>query len=180
MLETQVKTAKKMLYASIGMPVVATKKAREMADKATDFSTKMVSEARDQYDELAKEGEKATKELRNGSMVEELQERLDLDNIQTQVEKLRDQLESALVNWRESFAPAAPAKPATAAKKPVAKATVKKAPAKKPAAKATVKKAPAKKAPAKKPAAKATVKKAPAKKATTTRTRKPATAAAKK
>ena len=180
MLETQVKTAKKMLYAGIGMPVVATKKAREVADKAMDLSTKMVGDARDQYEEFAKEGEKVTKDLRNGSMVEELQERLDLDNIQTQVEKLRDQLESALVNWRESFSPSAStAKPvavAPAKKAPVKKAAVKKAPVKKaPVKKAAVKKAPVKKAPVKK----AAVRK-PAAKATTTRTRKPATAAAKK
>jgi hypothetical protein len=183
MLETQVKTAKKMLYAGIGMPVVATKKAREVADKAMDLSTKMVGEARDQYEEFAKEGEKVTKDLRNGAMVEELQERLDLDNIQTQVEKLRDQLESALVNWRESFSPSAADKPvAKAPVKPAVKATtVKKAPARKPAAKkpvakaTTAKKAPAKKAPVKKAAAKK-----PAAKATTTRTRKPAAAAAKK
>jgi polyhydroxyalkanoate synthesis regulator phasin len=174
MFEKPVKVAKKMLFAGIGVPVVATKKVRELTDKATEYGTKKMGEARDQYDEFAKEGEKATKDLRSGAMVEELQERLDLDNIQTQVEKLRDQLESALVNWRESFTPAAEAaKPVTAeVKAPAAK----KAPARKaPAAK----KAPAKKAPAKRPAAKATAKKAPAKKTTTARTRKPATAAKK-
>ena len=148
-------TAKKAFYAMVGAPVVAQK-------RLTDASGKMVDGAKREFDKWAKEGEKVATEVRKNDVVEEISSRMDVDQIQGQVEKLRDQLETALTNWRENFRPeskSAPAAKPAAKKAPATKATAKKAPAKKPATKATAKKAPAKKA----PATKATAKKAPAK-----------------
>ncbi len=162
MLENQLELAKKTMYASLGAPVVATRVAKDISSKAVERYGKLTDKAEKQFDVFAEEGEKLTKKLQSGDVVEEIQSRVDLEKVQDRVEKLRDQLEGALQSWRESFTPAEP-KPAaksvpvegasktTAAKKPAAR----KAPAKTTAAK----KAPAKTTAAKRPAAK----KAPAK-----------------
>ncbi len=148
-------------YALLGAPVWAAKKLGEMTSDLGDATKR-------EFDEWVKEGEKLAKRLSDANMVDELSERMDLDQIQDQVEKLRDQLESVLGNWRDSFkAEAKPAakKPAAAAKKPAAKKPATKTPA-------------AKKPAAKKPAAR----KPAAKKTTTARkpaAKKPATAAKK-
>lgn len=140
------KEGKKAAYALIGAPVWAAKKITEMTADVGDVT-------RREFEVWVKEGEKLAKKLSDAKMVEELGERMDLDQIQDQVEKLRDQLEGVLGNWRDSFrtevAPAAkPAAKAPATRKPAAKKpAAKKAPAKKPAAK---------KPAAKKPAAKKT------------------------
>ena len=117
-------------YALIGAPVWAAKKVTEMTTDLGDAT-------RREYDAWVKEGEELAKKLSDRKMVEEISERVDLDQIQDQVEKLRDQLESVLGNWRESFRADKPAaKKAAPAKKPAAKkpAAKKAAPAKKPAA----------------------------------------------
>jgi hypothetical protein len=121
-------------YALIGAPVWAAKKVTEMTTDLGDAT-------RREYDVWVKEGEELAKKLSDRKMVEEISERVDLDQIQDQVEKLRDQLEGVLGNWRESFR----------ADKPEDKPAAKKPAARKPAAKKT---APAKKPAAKKPAAK--------------------------
>jgi len=124
-------------YALIGAPVWAAKKVTEMTSDLGDAT-------RREYDVWVKEGEELAKKLSDRKMVEELSEKVDLDQIQDQVEKLRDQLETVLGNWRESFRAEKPeAKPA--AKKPAAKKT---APAKKPAAKKPATRKPAAKKPA--------------------------------
>ncbi len=139
--------AKKAAFVVVGAPVVVGRKIK-------DFSTKMMTDAQEQLDEYAVEGEKVTKQLKDRNVVEEIEQRMSIDKVQDRVEQLRDQLETTLTNWRESFAPEvekAKEEPKPAAKKPAAK----KPAAKKPAAKATTKKAPATKKPAaKKPAAK--------------------------
>lgn len=133
---------KKAAYALIGAPVWAAKKITEMTTDVGDATKR-------EFDAWVEEGEKLAKRLSDKNMVEELSERMDLDQIQDQVEKLRDQLEGVLGNWRDSFR--ADAKPAP---KPAAKAPAKKAPAKKPAARKPAAKKPAAKKPAaKKPAA---------------------------
>ena len=144
-------------FAMMGAPFV-------MGRQVKDVGSKLVDGAQTQIDEYATEGEKLTKQLKDRNVVEEIEHRIHIDKVQDRVEQLRDQLESTLNNWRESFTPVEE----TPAKKPAAK----KAPAK-PAAKGTsakeaaAKKAPAKKAAAKKaPAKKAPAKKAPAKKET--------------
>ncbi len=111
--------AQKTAYAVIGAPKVATKRVAE-------YSTKMSDTARKEFDAWVTEGEKITAHLRDGSTLEELRERMDFDQLQGRVEKLRDQLEEVLANWRETFTPeetkdvAKPA-PKPAAKKPAAK-----------------------------------------------------------
>jgi hypothetical protein len=120
-------------YALIGAPVWAAKRVTEMTTDLGDAT-------RREYEVWIKEGEELAKKLSDRKMVEEISERVDLDQIQDQVEKLRDQLETVLGNWRESFRADKPeAKPAAkpAAKKPAAKKTAAKktSPAKKPAAK---------------------------------------------
>ncbi len=109
--------------------------------------------------------------------VDTVEEKIDVDQLQHQVAKLRDQMEHVLVSWKDSFRPSAtmteveveatpPVKKAAPKKTPVKKATTtKKAAAKK----TTPKKAPVKKASTAKKATpkKAAVKKTPATKATT-------------
>ena len=150
-------SVQKTAYAVVGAPAVTTK-------RFMDYGSKLSDTARKEFEAWVEEGEKLTSQVRDRATIEDLRERVDFDQLQDRVEKLRDQLEDVLVNWRESFMPE-PAKEAEE-KAPAAK----KAPAKKPAAKKpAAKKAPAaaKKAPAKKPAAKkapTATKKAPAKK----------------
>ena len=138
-IKSQKELAKRTFYAGIGAPVVAGRMAKDYAEWLAARGSKYSKKAQEQFEELSKEGQKVTKQLRDADVVEELQSRVDFDKVQDRVEKMRDQLEGALESWRESFTPAA--KPA-AATKPVA---AKKAPASKPAAKTTAKKAPAKK-----------------------------------
>ena len=145
------KDGKNAAYALIGAPVWAAKKLSEMTADLGDAT-------RREFDEWVKEGENLAKKLSDSNMVDELSERMDLDQIQEQVEKLRDQLESVLGNWRESFKAETksadkPAAKAPAAKKPAARKPAAKKPAttaaKKPAAKKTTT---ARKPAAKKPA----------------------------
>ena len=191
MFETQRKAVVKVVHSTLGAPVVARRIAEEYYGKATEYADKLVEHAQARYDESATEGEKIAKRFQDGAVVDEIQQRVDMDKVQDRVGKLRDQLEAALDSWRENFTPgevkAEPKKVEVESAKPAAKkAPAKKAPAKKtaaakkPAAKTTAtKKAPAKKAPAKKTtAAKSTAAKKPAAKKTTT-TRKPATTAKK-
>ncbi|MGI9586208.1 MAG: hypothetical protein ACR2N7_11530, partial [Acidimicrobiia bacterium] len=106
--------------------------------------------------------------------VDTVQDKIDVDQIQDQVSKMRHQMENVMSTWKDSFRPstsdttvkAAPAKKATATKTTVKTAPAKKAPAKKATAtKTTTKKAPAKKTTAKKETApKTTAKKTTAKK----------------
>ena len=162
-LETQKEFAAKAFYAAVGAPVVYGRKVKEYTEKLVEYGDKMTEQAQSAFDDFAKEGEKVTKQFRDTDVVEEFQSRVDLDKVQDRVEKLRDQLETALHNWRESFTPADKPEviPVEAAKAPAKKAPAKKAPVAKkaPAKKAPVaKKAPAKKAPAKKAPAKAAAK----------------------
>ena len=139
-----VDTTKKVLYAAVGVPVVT---ARKLSERVNGMSEKLTTD----YDVWAKEGEKVVTKVTDRKMVEDFVEdigaKMDFDQIQEQVGKLREQLDDMLSNWRSSFRPvtekAPAAKATTAAKKPAAKATTA---AKKPAAKATTA--------AKKPAAK--------------------------
>jgi hypothetical protein len=158
-----VDTTKKVFYAAVGVPVVT---ARKLSERVNGMSERLTKD----YDVWAKEGEKVVTKVTDRKMVEDFVEdmgaKMDFDQIQEQVGKLREQLDDMLSTWRSSFRPAtekaAVAKPA--AKKPAAKATTAaRKPAAKPAAKATTAKKPA----AKKPAAKTTAAKKPAAKATT-------------
>ena len=168
--------ATKAVYAAMGAPMVARRRLTEMGSR-------MIEGARKEYSAWAEEGEKVGKQIRSSDMVEELSSRIDLEEIQGRVDKVRDQLDDVLANWRESFRPEA-GKPAGGPKatKPAAKPAAKKAAAtkpaaKKPAAKTTAAKKPAAKKPAakkpaaKKPAAKKPAAKKPAAKSTGAKTR---------
>jgi citrate synthase len=126
-------TGKKAAYAVVGAPVVA---GRRIAD----WSGRMTKSAQSQFEAWVSEGEKLTEQFRDGSVVEDIKDRVDFDQLQGRVEKLRDQLEDVLANWRDSFRPQeamkAEAPKPKAAKKPAAKKPAAKKPAaKKPAAK---------------------------------------------
>ena len=146
-LESQKDFATRAFHVALGAPVVAGRMVREYSSKLADYSGKWTDEASNRIDESAAEGEKIASRMRDASVVEGLQSRVDLEKIQDRVERLRDQLEGALETWRDSFAAEGPADdaPKPEANKPAAKSTAKPAVAKK----APAKKAPTKKAPAK-------------------------------
>ncbi|HKZ30219.1 MAG TPA: hypothetical protein VJ482_11375 [Acidimicrobiia bacterium] len=139
-----VNTTKKVLYAAVGAPVVA---ARKLSERVTEMSGKLTEGLGKEYDLWAKEGEKVVTKITDRTAVEEFVEdigaRVDFDQIQEHVGKLREQLDDMLSNWRSSFRPttekAQPVVPAakatTAAKKPAVKKTT--TAAKKPAVKKT-------------------------------------------
>jgi hypothetical protein len=88
--------------------------------------------------------------------VDTVEEKIDVDQLQDQVAKLRDQMEHVLVSWKDSFRPSATVTEVVVEEKRAPKkATPKKAAAKKTAPKkAATKKAATKKTPATKAAAK--------------------------
>ena len=173
--------AKNVLYAAVGAPVVA---ARKVNDRVSDLRGRVSKEtsnyteaANKTIDDWASEGEKVVAGIREGKVVEEISQKVDLDQAKEQVSKLRDQLEDMLETWRQSFrpekteekaVPAAPDKPA--ADKPAAKKPANK----KPAAKTSAAKTSAAKKPANKTSAARTTKsstatkKSPAKKTAAT------------
>jgi hypothetical protein len=152
--------AKNVLYAAVGAPVVAARKVSSqmtvLKDKVTEEKASYTEVANKAIDGWAVEGEKVVTGIREGKVVEEISQKVDLDQAKEQVSKLRDQLEDMLATWRQSFRPekateAATKKPATksASSKPATKAsaagtTAAKSGASAPAAKkSTAKKTPA-------------------------------------
>jgi uncharacterized protein YdbL (DUF1318 family) len=125
---------KNVLYAAVGAPVVAARKVSDQVNslrgrvsKETANYTKAANKA---LDDWATEGEKLVSRISEGKVVEEISQKVDLDQAKEQVGKLRDQLEDMLATWRHSFRPekvedkVEADKPATekpAAKKPAAK-----------------------------------------------------------
>ncbi|HKY49169.1 MAG TPA: hypothetical protein VJQ79_14430, partial [Acidimicrobiia bacterium] len=165
-------TAKNVLYAAVGAPVVA---ARKVAEAVTELRSSLNKEA----DTLGKtankrvalwanEGEKLVNKITDAKMVDELTSKVDFDQVSTQVSKLRDQLEDMLATWRASFRPeklptvrveASPAGVTMETKKTVARKPVKKAASQKTVAKKASAKA--KKSPAKRTATAKVASKAP-------------------
>ena len=160
---------KKYIYAAVGAPVVVAKTAKTRVEgirgKIEENLKSLSTDAQKRIEGWAIEGESTVERLSDSKSIDELTTRVDFDQMQSQVNKLRDQLEDLVATWRTNFRPATetsakpvstPAsKPAASTKKPVAKKPVAKKPAaaaKKPAAKKPA--ASAKKPAAKKPAAK--------------------------
>lgn len=113
---------KKAAYAVMGAPVVATKRLGRL-------SGKWRHDARREFEKWVSEGERVTADLRRGKVVEEIKEKVDFDHLQGRVEKLRDQLEDVLANWRATFKPDKAEKTAVATADDMStakKATVKK------------------------------------------------------
>jgi len=120
-------TSKKAAFAAVGAPVAAGK-------KIAGLTGKMSKSAQRTFENWISEGERVTEQLREGKVVEEIKERVDFEQLQGRVEKLRDQLEDVLSNWRDSFKPEKAETPAEA-DKPAEKPAAKKPAAKKAGAK---------------------------------------------
>lgn len=173
---------KKYLYAAVGVQVAAAKAAQskldELMSKVTDNANTASTDLKGRIEEWAGEGEQFLGKVTDSKAIDELTSKVDFDQVQTQVNKLRDQLEDIMSTWRSNFRPEVEKvkveATVTAETTPAAKTTTAKAPAaKKPAAKTTAAKKPstktaATKTPANKPAAKTTAAKKPAAKTTTT------------
>ena len=148
---------KKYLYAAVGAPVTVLKaaqdKVEEIREKLSESTKTFTGDAQKQVDSWATEGESFVTKLTESKAIDDITAKVDFDQMQTQVNRLRDQLEDLVETWRANFQPAskeeAP-KEAVKVEEPK-KAPAKKAPAatKAPAAKTTTaaKKAPAQKAP---------------------------------
>ncbi len=130
--------AKNVLYAAVGAPVVA---ARKVTDQVNELRGRVSKEtanyseaANKAIDDWAAEGEKVVSRIGEGKVVEEISQKVDLDQAKEQVGKLRDQLEDMLATWRSSFRPEKAAPKATdAVKTEPADKTAAKPAAKKPA-----------------------------------------------
>lgn len=161
--------AKNVLYAAVGAPVVA---ARKVTDRVSDLKGRVSKEttsyteaANKAIDDWATEGEKVVTEIRDGKVVEEISQKVDLDQAKEQVSKLRDQLEDMLATWRQSFRPEEHSETA---------------PADKTAAETTAKSTAAKSSTTTKPAAKSTTSKPAANSKTSAATTTKSSTAAKK
>lgn len=163
--------ARNVLYAAVGAPVVAARKVSDQVStlkgRFSEETTNYTKVANKTIDEWATEGEKVVSGIREGKVVEEISQKVDLDQAKEQVSKLRDQLEDMLATWRQSFRPekddeAASEKPAdgAAASRPAPKTTAKKPAAKKPASKTSAAKTTRSSTAAKTSTAKATASKA--------------------
>lgn len=101
--------AKNVLYAAVGAPMVAARKVSEqvsaLKSRVSDESTSYTETASKTIDDWATEGEKVVTDFRDGKVVDEISQKVDLDQAKEQVSKLRDQLEDMLATWRQSFRP---------------------------------------------------------------------------
>lgn len=117
--------AEKAFYASVGAPVVTSKKYAEfvksageslrskasglkdmdMSAKASDLRSKAVEDLKKAFEAWVGEGEELIKGLKDQKVVEDLAERVNFDQLQEQAGKLRAQLEDLVGNWRANFAP---------------------------------------------------------------------------
>ncbi|HEY5891305.1 MAG TPA: hypothetical protein VIW94_11495, partial [Acidimicrobiia bacterium] len=96
--------------------------ARKVTGKVGDLKVKINEETADYtkvagkaFETWASEGEKVVARVSDNKTVEEITAKVDLDQVQEQVGKLRTQLEDMLATWRASF------RPATESAKPAAK-----------------------------------------------------------
>ena len=90
--------AGKAAHAVVGAPVV-------VARRLSSYGGKVGESLREELDAYVAEGERLVERLRERDVVEDIKERVDLEQLQDRVERLRDQLEEVLANWRESFRP---------------------------------------------------------------------------
>ena len=171
-MDTQKENVTKAFYAAVGAPMVTGR-------KFVEFGTNLFAET--SLDDLEAAGREVTGAIRESRVAEQIQEsvdliqeakvveqiqvRVDVDQFQERVEVLREQLETALHNWREQFTPGVAGPKPVKVEVETDEPSPKKATAKKTAAKKTT----ATKATAKKTAPKAAAKKATAKKTTATK-----------
>jgi len=126
--------AQKAAYAVMGAPVVAGRKIAELGGK-------MGKTAQREFEAWVTEGEKVTERLMDRKVVTDIKERVDLEQLQGRVEKLRDQLEDVLASWRDNFKPQTEDEAAEATTEKAEKATETAEPKAKAATKTTAKKA---------------------------------------
>lgn len=100
---------KKYVYALVGAPVATVKAAK---NRVEEIRSRLERRAHDQWEDAqkrledwAKEGEQVISRLKETKPLDELAARVDLDQVQGQVTKLRDQLEDLLDTWRSGFRP---------------------------------------------------------------------------
>jgi len=188
MTDTKIREdARKAMFAAVGAPVLVGKTVSEKLTsrftdantKATDFRAKFLKDARSEFEKWATEGESLVKKLQDGEALEDLTQRVDVDQFQQQVGKLRTQLEDIIESWRSNFMPDSERATKVTIEVDEAPKTATKAVAKKPAAKKPAAKTAAKPA-ARKPAAKTATKPAAKKPAAKTATKPAAKPAAKK
>ena len=156
---------KKYLYAAVGAQVAVVRSAqakledlKSMIDKNSSSAS---SDMKSRIDTWAGEGEQFLGKVTDAKALDDLTSKVDFDQVQTQVNKLRDQLEDIVGTWRANFRPES---------KPAEKVVVSAAAdAPKPAAKATTARKPAAKKPTTKPVAKATTAKTTVTKSTVTK-----------
>ena len=169
-MDTQKENVKKAFYAAVGTPMVAGRKFKEFGtDLFTDTSLEDLEAAGREFtgairdSKMVEQIQESVDLIQEAKVVEQLQVRVDVDQFQERVEVLREQLETALHNWREQFTPGVagpqPVKVEVESETPKPK----KATAKKTAPKTTAKKT----APKKKAAPKTTAKKTAPKTAST-------------
>jgi len=112
--------------------------AKRIAEMTGEFS----DVARRELEVWVKQGERIAKRINDRNLIEELSSKVDMDQIQGQVERLRDQLEGVIANWRSSFRPEKSHAPARKQPAPSPASKPAKKPAKRrPAAKTATKKA---------------------------------------
>ncbi|HEY3427875.1 MAG TPA: hypothetical protein VGK83_04310 [Acidimicrobiia bacterium] len=100
---------KKAMYAAVGAPVVgyrmATEAVSELRSRLNEEADSLGKTAQTRMNKWAAEGEKVWNRLSDAKVVDEFASRVDFDQVSTQVNKLRDQLEDLLATWRSSFRP---------------------------------------------------------------------------
>lgn len=115
----------KTFFASIGAPFIAAEKSIEfvkstgehlktrredlmdvdVSERAEELKGKALEELTTAIDAWAAKGEELLAGLKEQKMVEDISERVQLEQIQEQAGRLRSQLEDLVENWRANFAP---------------------------------------------------------------------------
>jgi hypothetical protein len=102
--------SKQYMYAAVGAPVavakVAQSRVEEFRVKLTESRDSLTKDLQKQLEEWASEGEQFVGKIGDSKAIDEITDRVDLDQVQEQVSKLRDQLEDLLDTWRANFRPA--------------------------------------------------------------------------
>ena len=127
---------KKYLYAAVGAPVTAAKttqtRVEDLRAKIEGNLKSFNTDAQKRIDDWSKTGESTLGKLTDAKTIDDITTRVDFDQVQTQVNKLRDQLEDLVSTWRSNFRPAVDA---DAAKPVTGKPSAAEVPGAKPAAK---------------------------------------------
>ena len=155
-MDTQKENVKKAFYAAVGTPMVAGRKFKEFGtDLFTDTSLEDLETAGREVtgairdSKVVEQIQDSVDLIQEANVVEQIQVKVDVDQFQERVEVLREQLETALHNWREQFTPGVagpqPVKVEVEAETPKPKKKTAKKTTAKPAAKKTTPKSTAKK-----------------------------------